>query len=655
MVQLGRTRIYTRRQRWALSLLFLWALFGILLAAMISAAAWSWITGDGWALPQFTLRSPFTTSGHGGLLGLPHYGEPAPPPSSTSARFPLAVHWTAPLLGTALFAVPLAAGWLRWAVWPLRTGRGDARKTGLATVNQIRSALSGHTARTLGKQTRPEFTWRSRLLLCDTEFGARLVRPIAPRIRGWVLASWERSVRLIAPSGWGKTFRLLVPLIRQLPGPALIASNEPGLFTHTARARELRALAPRWNFLRYLRPSMWAARTFPVWVLVFAPEGTDWAPGYPRVKWSPIVGSEKFEVATRRAEALVTGSDTDDGERGSNRDRFWRESAAAVLAAFLHAAALDGASRATLVKWMTSAISSSTTSEPQRILDQHPASDPVARDAFKLHLSRSAEGTTSGVLRYLDLAMTSLRAHSAAAMCDAAPGEQFDMAAAIRALGSVYLLADAQTRVVANPLLSMFANEFVYAAQAEAQQHRRERLPRPFHLVLDELRNGVTVPVLPEAVTGMRKNNIWTLYAAQSEHQELTVYGQRATKEIHSSTLALHGGYEQESAEELRRLGGTQEVVRGSLGYGGHGENIVDLDVVTARDLNELQDGEVYVRARGVRLFKAFAPLVFSRRSMRRRLDREVTSVENGEPAPAAGTPESRQGTRQETTSLAGD
>ncbi len=35
----------------------------------------------------------------------------------------------------------------------------------------------------------------------------------------WLWPSWEASLRLVAPPGEGKTFRALLPILRQHPGP----------------------------------------------------------------------------------------------------------------------------------------------------------------------------------------------------------------------------------------------------------------------------------------------------------------------------------------------------------------------------------------------------------------------------------------------------
>ena len=79
-----------------------------------------------------------------------------------------------------------------------------------------------------------------------------------------VWADWEQRTRIIARTGWGKGARLLIPIIRALPGPALVASTEPSIFTqtvlartHPERAQELLALAQadvdeRWRYYSQL-------------------------------------------------------------------------------------------------------------------------------------------------------------------------------------------------------------------------------------------------------------------------------------------------------------------------------------------------------------------------------------------------------------------
>lgn len=118
----------------------------------------------------------------------------------------------------------------------------------------------------------------------------------------WI--SPEYFTRIIARTGWGKTFRLLIPMIRGWVGPAVISSVEPDIFLSTVRARQYRWPAGRRRILprkvhsftgsRWERP---ARELYPVWVVECMPAANKVAHGYPEVRIDPIAGCERYATA----------------------------------------------------------------------------------------------------------------------------------------------------------------------------------------------------------------------------------------------------------------------------------------------------------------------------------------------------------------------
>ncbi|HET9143724.1 hypothetical protein, partial [Actinophytocola sp.] len=68
--ELGRTRLFTRRERRRRASAVVVALLGLVLAAWVAAAIVAWVGGEGLDWPAVRLR-PVLTGGSGGLLGLP--------------------------------------------------------------------------------------------------------------------------------------------------------------------------------------------------------------------------------------------------------------------------------------------------------------------------------------------------------------------------------------------------------------------------------------------------------------------------------------------------------------------------------------------------------------------------------------------------------
>ena len=358
----GRTRLYTRRQRRRIRFGLFVALVGAVGAGAVGAAAASWLTGDGWQWPALETRS-FREGG--GLFSLGTDGRETP----GSWRFPITVDWPEmdPRVAVVIAAV-VWAGWLFLFLYPVTRGLSrQTRHRGLARRRRIRSALGARAARRAGRFTRPRLSRWQRFLLPTNAFGYRLLRPTSPKSRRWVWADWEQRIRIIARTGWGKGARLLIPMIRALPGPALISSTEPGIFTMTVQARTHRRDPVRWPWLRFLDGRFGRSREYPVAVVDFSDPAHRWAAGYPQVRWNPIPACLDHTIAHRRAAALVAGVDNT-ADRGSDSDRFFRSSATEVLAAWLHAAALGDRGIDDLLDWMAHPDDPT----PTRILEDHP-------------------------------------------------------------------------------------------------------------------------------------------------------------------------------------------------------------------------------------------------------------------------------------------
>ncbi|MGH3709282.1 MAG: type IV secretory system conjugative DNA transfer family protein [Pseudonocardiaceae bacterium] len=622
--ELGRTRLSTLRERRRRLATVLVALLGVVGSAWVAAALVSWVAGSGFTFPSVGFRPVVTGGGEGGgLLGLPHAGEPAAPPQRP--QVPLTLTWPVSPVWTAIVAVPLWLVWLRYTVRPLSSGlRQEARHRGLAPTREIRRRLGARAVRRAGRFTLPGTPWWARWGLPTHAFGYFLGHPLQARTGLRLWADWEQRIRVVARTGWGKTSRLLVPIIRALPGPALVSSTEPGIFEQTVLARQFRRPALRWRWLSMLLRRWLPVIEYPIRVVDFSAPEQRYAAGYPRVRWSPIPGCEDFTLAYRRAVALVAGVDTDSGTaRGGDADQFFRQSAAEVLAAWLHAAALGGKGIEDLLDWL------GTTDDPVpgRILRDEAHADPSAAVNLRKHLDPAAGKTTSGVERYLTLSMNSLATAEGRELCGGHARERFDMAAFVATGGTVYLLADPSRIARARPLLSLFAAEMFLAAETAALRTRRKRLPRPYIAVLDELRYGVTVPNLPYVASAQRKFGIGYVYAVQSATQEDAVYGADAPALRSAAGVSIYGGIDIDSARELSERAGVTPVVTATQGPGTHTEHIQLQDTLTIGDQQQLADGEATVVVRGLAPFLAWVPSIYEQRTVNREISKEAEEV----------------------------
>jgi len=606
MGEVGRTRLHTRRDRRVLTGAGILAVLGLLGSLLLAGLSVSWCSGDV-QVPRIDLHSPLVDRG------------------APDIRTLVTFDWPVPAGWTIAVAVPLWALWLRLTVKPMIAGlRREPRHRGLARLRSIRAVMSARAVRRAGRYTLPTSRKIQRNRESTSAFGFSIGYPLEPSSRRRLWADWEQRIRIVARTGWGKTERLLVPIIRQLPGAAVVSSTEPGIFEKTVAARQHGHATLRWTWLTWLMRRWLPANERPVAVVDFTPPEQRYAAGYPRVRWSPIVGSEDFTIAHRRAVALVAGIDyRTDNVHGSDNDRFFRDSAAEVLAAWLHAAALGDRTIDDLIEWLDKADDPT----PTRILRDDPRADRSAALNLRNHLDQAAGRTTSGVKRYLTLTMNALATEDSRTLCGGSHDDQFDMEAFIRADGTLYLLADAGRIDRARPLLSLLAAEMFLAAEAAARRTRQSRLPQPFIAVLDELRYAITVPNLPYVASTLRKYGIGYVYAIQSTSQEDSVYGPDAPALRAAAGVSIYGGIDIDSARELAERAGVTTVVTPTRGDDRHTEQLQQQNTLTVGDQQRLADGEATVVVRGLAPFLARIPTFRERRFMNRRIMKEVDAV----------------------------
>jgi len=611
--QIGRTRLWTRFEvRLRVVAAFL-ALLGAAAAAAIGAAVVATVTGLDQVWPVINWVG--FKAGDGPLLD--------PTGASTShLQFPVDV--TLPPLDpwwpALLVAVPLFALWMRYVVNGLVLGRftGNLRHQGLATARSVRKRFSRHTVRKEWRHALPTSTRLRRLLVGTPAMGIYLGRAKTPAKGGHLWADLEQRVRIVAPPGWGKTRRVLIPVIRQLHGPVLISSTEPEIFTATVQARACRRTPGRFG---YRHPE----HMYPVAVIDCSPDRRITGGKYGAATWNPIPGCENFVIATRRAEALVKGVDGDEGGNDST-SRWFEDGASKILAAWFHAAALNPALEIeNMAKWL----STSKYDVPRRILQEH-ATDPAALTGMNKYLDPKGGRTTSNLETSVARALYSLTSVEGRAVCGlrSDPG-QLDMAKLIRDQGTMYLLGEPDRMRVIRPLLSMIAAEMFQAAEDVARL--ADGSAPAFYAVLDELRSGVRVATLPDIASEKRKFRIGYLYACTNGGDEAALYGDADAARLKAAAgVSIYGGLDEQSVDDITNRAGETSVVTASRGgiAGNRQESIHQHDVLTAADMQQLDDGESVFVARRLLPFLAFTPALHEMGSMRRAVKREGRLLE---------------------------
>ena len=130
--------------------------------------------------------------------------------------------------------------------------------------------------------------------------------------------------------------------------------------------------------------------------------------------------------------------------------------------------------------------------------------------------------------------------------------------------GSVFALGKDRPGGV-GPLVTAFAEELVFVAEAEAMKRPTRRLDPPLMFLLDEVASIAPLPSLPGLAADGRGRGIVVLYAMQSFSQAEARWGHQGAETLGNATTAtvvLGGLKVADDLRELSRLCGSKKVLR---------------------------------------------------------------------------------------------
>ncbi|MGW1123857.1 type IV secretory system conjugative DNA transfer family protein [Streptomyces sp. NPDC002526] len=301
--------------------------------------------------------------------------------------------------------------------------------------------------------------------------------------------------------------RFFAPLVRNWAGPVLATSTKPDLVELTLDARQ-----------RGGRP-----------VAVFDPQNI--APSLPKFRWTPINGAADTEVAMMRGKAFVAGGRTPNGAaQSSEGSAFYKGQASKILAAFLHAAALDGASLDWVLRWARKL----TDPAPLGILDAHPGAGPGWADMLRTATSGDSR-TVGNTASTLDAALEPFM-HQSVINALQGDGEPTDFGSFLDAGGTLYLLGkDSEVNSVA-PLTTAIAEDLLDLAEAHALASPAGRLDPALLASLDEAPNIAPIPSLRQRVADGRGRGITVVYGLQAWASARARFGEDTAAELAAFT-----------------------------------------------------------------------------------------------------------------------
>jgi type IV secretory pathway TraG/TraD family ATPase VirD4 len=306
----------------------------------------------------------------------------------------------------------------------------------------------------------------------------------------WRVARPERAMLLLGPPRSGKTSAVMIPALIAHDGPAVCTSTKPDVAAATAPAR---------------------GRSGRCWL--FDPTGGPDRLGLARLRWSPVRCAADWDGALLMARAMTAATGVG---AGTTYGSHWAKRSQALLAPFLHAAALNGRDMETVVDWVLR----HELDEAGILLEQETA-------------SRLAFGSLLGILNteererasIFSAAADALDAYSSEAALDAAKDPNFDPAGFVASGDTIFIHAPAEEQAAAAPLVCGLLAEIRRAAY---QAHRAGQLRARLLFALDEAANIAPLEELPQIASEGGGQGLILLAAFQDLSQARQRWGEAA-------------------------------------------------------------------------------------------------------------------------------
>jgi type IV secretory pathway TraG/TraD family ATPase VirD4 len=281
---------------------------------------------------------------------------------------------------------------------------------------------------------------------------------------------------------------VIIPAVLANPWAAVCTSTKPDLATATAPAR---------------------SRLGRVWS--FDPTGGEPPAGLETLRWSPISCSRAWDGALLMARAMSARVGA-----GTTNESHWAMRAQAMLAPFLHAAAIDGRDVESVVDW----VMRHELDEAGILLEQDRA-------------SRLAFGSLLGLLNTEDrerasifsAAADALQAYTSEAALEAAKDPNFSAEQFVASQDTIYIHAPAEEQAGAAPIVCGLLAEI---RRATYHAHAHGTLGGRVLFALDEVANIAPLEELPQIASEGGSQGLILLAALQDLSQARARWGDAA-------------------------------------------------------------------------------------------------------------------------------
>jgi type IV secretion system protein VirD4 len=363
------------------------------------------------------------------------------------------------------------------------------------------------------------------------------------RTRQPVVASHDDSVGVLAPTGAGKTRRVVVRACLDAIGPLVMTST---------RADALDVIA---------EPAVARGR---LWV--FDPLGSV---GWPQpMVWDPVAGCADGQTAMARGESFVFGVGADND--GATNAAFFRDAAKTAIQVLCHAAALSGRGMDAVVEW---AINLSVADEPRAIL-RNPKAEPAWHDLL-VSVATGADETVSSTRTTLTNKLRPLMLRQvmrSVVPVDGVP--TFNADAFVRSTDTLVLICDSNAPANVAPLTTMLFDETIEAAKRAARRSAGGRLDPPLRCMAEEVSNVAPLPKFPGLASDSRALGIQLMWSLQSLSAAEERWGPLGARTLWGNTtvrLVMGGHADPTILRELSELLGEVDVTDIQTSYSSQG------------------------------------------------------------------------------------
>jgi len=406
-----------------------------------------------------------------------------------------------------------------------------------------------------------------------------LVIPVGYVVVGWmgcqpILCERNAPVLVEAPTGGGKSSRVVVPDVLRWNGPAVVASVKGDVYALTKAQREKMGT-----------------------IFVFDPTGIS---GHVSCRWSPLMGIVTYDQADRMAATLVDTANVGGLEDSS----FWEGQGQNLVGPLLWCAILTRGTMGTVADWLgmadmdqrierilDSSIDQATsllnhTSPPRgsqvewnsawdasEIFD---GSQRARRDYYKF--SSSVDRTRSSIVLTASYVMKAWGSAAMAATTDVDAASNRPLLDIDNLLpkdtsgddgvdkhATLYIVAPQSEQSIYRPVFETLINEILRRVEIKSQLLGGKPITPPLMLCIDEAANVAVLRKLANIASKVRGEGVLLITVWQDESQIISIYGRdeaRAIKANHLCQVYFTGRMQDdETLDTVSRMIGTDTVM----------------------------------------------------------------------------------------------